>query len=87
MSKKLPTIQKFGGCEDTHNDVRGWKVEKVEVDGGSHVLVAQDHSNHQEVTGHPQHEDGSIQAEEYHLHPMLVYVELLVPAHLVSVEE
>ena len=51
------------------------------------MLVAQDHSNHQEVTGHPQHEDGSIQAEEDHLQPMLVYVELLVAAHLVTIEE
>ena len=48
------------------------------------MLVEEDDVNHQEVAANTNNEDNSVQAEEDHLHPVLVKVELLAAAHLLK---
>ena len=48
------------------------------------MLVAQDDVEHEEVPANSNNEDTGVQAEEDHLHPVLVKVELLVVAHLLN---
>ena len=48
------------------------------------MLVAQDDVEYQEVPANSNNEDTGVQAEEDHLHPVLVKVELLVVTHLLN---
>ena len=66
-----------GPHDQTQENVGGGEVENVDVDDGPHVLVTDDHCNHQEVAGHPHHEDDHVQDDEEHLHPGLEDVQLL----------
>ena len=66
-----------GPHHQTQENVGGGEVENVDVDDGPHVLVTDDYCNHQEVAGHPHHEDYHVQDDEEHLDPGLEDVQLL----------
>ena len=48
------------------------------------MLIAEDDTDHHEVSANTKNEYSSIEAEEDHLHPVIVKVELLVAAHLLK---
>ena len=64
------------GRAKTHDDIGGGEVDEVDIYGGPHVLVAQDHVKHHQVPADPEYEDDHIQTDEDCLHPGLKNVVL-----------